>query len=822
MFQNYLIVALRNFWRSKLFSLIYMASLSIGISASLVIFLIVQYHLSFDRFEQDRDRIYRVVSDFKFSGQPGHNSGVTDPLAEAVQREVTGVESVVAFHLPNFDVKVTLSPVKNGPPVKYKKQNGIIFANSSYVNLLGYHWLVGSPEAALKEPFQVVLTRRRAQQYFPDLPLHELPGKVITYNDSIHATVSGVVEDLSHNTDFTFKEFISHSTIRNSGWKDSYSFDDWGSTSSGSQLFIKINKQSLAPQIEKQLNGLLQKYNKSQKQDSLNAASFRLQPLGYLHFDPDYGTFDDSPSGTVHKSTLYGLLILGVFLLLLGCINFINLATARSSQRAKEIGIRKTMGSSKTQLRMQFLTETFLITTGSALLSLLASPLLLHVFSDFIPGDLQFNVLKNPQVIVFLLVLILAVTFLSGFYPAILLSGYNPALVLKSQAVTLTGKTRKASLRKILTVSQFAIAQIFIMGSLIVGRQIQYSLQKDLGFKKDAIVFFNADYFDPNPHNKTVLAERLRLIPEISSLSLSTHPPSSSNVNSTTMKSSKGKDVVETSVEMIFADTNFIPLYHMKLIAGKNLPPSDNVNSFVINEAYARRMGYMDVSESVGKMIEWNDRQVPVVGVVADFHQHSLHEQIQPLVICARLRHEFCFNVMLQPENAGGTVWKTAIEKMQKEYKAIYPEVDFDYSFLDDSIAKFYKTEMNISRLLRWATAMAIFISCLGLLGLVVFTTNTRTKEIGIRKVLGASIAQIVGILSKEFMILIAIAFVIAVPVAWWGTYKWLEDFAYKMDGSWWPFAASGLLMLAIGFLTLSMQTINAARANPVTNLRTE
>lgn len=819
MIKNYFSVAFRNFWRNKTFSLINIFGLAIGISSALVIFLIVQYDFSFDTFHKDGDRIYRVVSNFIFSGETYHNSGVTYPMGNALRKEATGLELVVPFRTADGDTKISIPMKGNQLPVVYKKQDKIIFADAAYFKLINYRWLAGSPATVLQEPYQVVLTQTKAKLYFPGLTPTEIIGKEIYFNDTVRANISGIVKDIEQNTDFTFNTFISRATLENTNLKPG-DWDDWNSTNSASQLMVKLMPGATVAKTEKGLFSIYNKYHKKEPDsNSKDSTAFALQPLSDIHFNNDYGTFGDRQA---HKPTLYGLLAVAVFLLLLGCINFINLTTAQSIQRAKEIGIRKTLGSSKKQLITQFLSETFFITAIATLLSIAITPLLLKVFADFIPAGLHFNIIKQPVIILFLLALIIVVTLLSGFYPALVLSGFKPVFVLKNQAYNNTGKTRNALLRKTLTVSQFVIAQVFIIAAILVSKQISYSLNKDLGFKKDAVLYFATNYRDTVAGRKNVLLDKLKAIPEIAMISLSNTPPSSNSTWSSTMKYKDGKKEIENDVQIKMIDTNYLSLYKMKLLAGGNLPYSDTSRNLIINETYAKILGFRDPQQAIGKNIEWDKKMLPIVGVAADFHQKSLHEIIKPLVLTANTKECRNFNIALQPQNASGTVWKSAIAKIQRAWKETYPEDEFEYSFLDESIAKYYTAEKQISSLLLWATGLAIFISCLGLLGLVIYITNQRTKEIGIRKVIGASIVQLVTLLSKDFLKLIAIAFTIAVPVAYWGSYKWLQNFAYKTTLSWWVFLSGGLIIFLIAILVLGLRTFKAASVNPVESLRSE
>ncbi len=819
MFKNYFTTAFRNFWRNKVFSTINVLGLSIGISAALVIFLIAYYEFSFDKFEKDGDRIYRVVLDLKFNGTEGHSAAVPAPLSSAVQNEVTGIDETVPVMQFQGDATAKVFVMNNsGKPVIYKKQPNIVFTNPQYFQLLPYQWLAGSRQTSLKDPFTVVLTESKAQLYFPDVTAADIIGKQVTYND-ITVTVSGIVKDLNEYTSFTADEFISFATIAKTNLQDQFMMDVWKDWMGYSQLYVKISKGNTPGRTETQLKGLLQKYNKNANKDANNTMAFHLQRLSDIHFNTKYAGVGQR---IAHKPTLYGLLAIAAFLLLLGCINFINLTTAQASHRAKEIGIRKTMGSSKKQLVLQFLSETFFITIIATILSVILTPLLLKMFEDFIPEGLHFDLLHQPSLILFLLLLTIAVSFLSGLYPALILSGYKPVLVLKNQAFTSSAQTRSAWIRKTLTVSQFVIAQFFVIATVMVSKQINYSLNADMGFKKDAILTFDVPRSDTIPNHRVQLLNEIKAIPGVQMASRGFLTPADEGAAFSDIKYTDGKKEVIANVQIRWGDTNYLKLFQIRLLAGRNIEQSDTIKEFLINETYAKMMGFQHPEEALNKQLDFNGKKIPVVGVMHDFHEQSLHSTLGPVVFASFNNRSYFFHIALKPQNVEGTLWQSTIGKIQKAYKQIYPDEDFNYKFFDDTIEKFYENEQNTSSLLKWATGLAILISCLGLFGLVIYTTNIRTKEIGIRKILGASVANIISILSKEFVQLVLIAFVIAAPIAWWAAYKWLQDFAYKTTMSWWVFLLSGLAMILIALITLSMQIIKSATANPVRSLRTE
>jgi predicted permease len=815
MLKNYFLVALRTFRRNKTFSFINIIGLSIGISASLVIFLLVQYDFTFDKFEKDSTRIYRIVAHGKNLNGAWQNGCLAEPMGAAAKKEVSGLEIVAPIRTLD-QTRVTIPYPNVNNPVILRKQKDILVADANYFNLIGYTWLAGSPATATQQPYQVVLTEKNARLYYANTNYTDIIGKPIVFDDTIQCIVSGIVKDLPGNSEFYFGTFISRPTYYTSRLKPE-GFGQWGYVNSADQLFVRLIPGTKPAAVEAQLTKILTANEKSDPQDhAVEAAG--LQPLADLHFNLDYGVFDNSRQA--HKPTLYYLLAVAAFLLLLAAINFINLTTAQASQRAKEIGIRKTMGSHRRQLIFQFLTETFVLTLLATILSLLLLPFLLKIFADFIPADFHFNLLRQPGIIGFLVVLVLVVTVLSGVYPALVLSGFKPILVLKNQSFGKTGQTRSAWLRKSLTVSQFVIAQVFIIGTLLVTQQISYALNKDLGFKRDAIVFLRTNYAQA-ANKKPVLFDMLRAIPGVALVSISSNPPSSNGTWTSTMDFNDGKKQVRENVQVKLADSNYFRLYGFRLLAGTSVRQSDTTNAVVINETYLHLLGYQDPQKVIGMQIKWNSNP-HIVGVVADFFPRSLREPIKPLVIANGTQGANVFNIKLQPRTADGSNWTTTIAAIQKAFRSVYPNDDFDYQFVDDSIAKFYTAEKNISRLLAWATGLTIFISCLGLLGLVIYVTNQRTKEIGIRKVIGASVTSLIVLLSRDFLKLIGLAILIAVPISWWGSRKWLENFAYKTSLSWWIFAAGGDALLLIALVILCIRTFRAALVNPINSLKTE
>jgi putative ABC transport system permease protein len=807
MLKNYFIVAMRHFWKNKIFSLITVFGLSIGISSALVIFLIVHYEFSFDTFEKDNARIYRVVTDSKFGGNIYHFSGVPVNLSQKIKNELTGIEETIGFIRIYSDIKVSVPKKQGQPSISFRHQPYIIFADQNYFRFINYQWLAGSPKSSLNEPFKVVLSEERAKLYFPGIDNAEIIGKQIIYNDSTFVTISGVVKELSNNTDFIFEEFISTTTK---------TIDK--NYSSALELWIKTKPNISPVNLETQLNKLMTKSTRQLNKNDENSIVYRLQPLSDLHFNTTYNAYGIS---SANKPTLYGLLIVAAFLLLLGSINFINLTTAQAAQRSKEIGIRKTIGSSKKQLMLQFLIEAFFITLLATIISVPIARALLIIFEDFVPKNLHVDLIHQPFIFLFLIALIIIVTFLSGFYPAIVLSGYKPIYALKNLAYTGTTATRKARLRKILTVSQFFVAQVLIMATLISSKQIHYMLNTDLGYKKDAIVLFGVPMHENNnvlaTQRRSAMQYALHSIPGIQMISVDNGAPISPGISSLLMKYKSGKRQIETDVELKTGDSNYLALFHIRLLAGRMVKQSDTLREYLINETYLHILGFKNPLEALNKLIN----NLPIVGVISDFHERPFYSRIKPLVFSST-NDNYQFSVALKPQGVSGLSWETIINKIKKAYKEIYPDEEFEYDFFDESIRQLYEREQNLSKLLQWATGLSILICSLGLFGLVIYTTNIRTKEIGIRKIMGASVMQIVSVLSKDFVMLVLLAFLIATPMAWWIMHNWLQNFVYRITISWWFFIISGALMLTIALITMSIRIIQSANVNPVKSLRSE
>lgn len=815
MIKTYLKIAFRNILRYKVFSFINVIGLTIGLSASFIIGLMVYYDYTFDTFHQDGDRMYRVVTNFESPEGKFYNSGVTMALEDAIQ-ENSNFEIVSGF--------VTNRPAKvenRNANVEVKWPNAVVYTDEDYFDLFQYKFLAGNKSVALSEPNSVILTEERAARYFPNQEPNDIIGKTLVYNDSLNIKVTGVVESFKQRTDFIFQEFISSATLLNTRMRDQVLEKNWNSTSSGTQLFVKLNPSASKENIQARFDALAVEHWDEFSKKHQQSRKFVLQPLNDIHFNADYGIYDWE-QGQASKSLLRNLILVAIFLLILGCINFINLNTATATQRSKEIGIRKTLGSSRKQLIAQFLGETFLLVFFAALLSLGLSNFLLDVFSDFVPAGLSLELLKTPIIIGSIFLLLLIVTLLSGYYPALVLSKFNVVSVLKNKLSV--GKD-KVKLRKFLTFFQFTIAQVFIIATLLVGKQINFMLNKNMGFKTDAVVTIYSPRSEGELEKKYRFEQKLKAIPEIATLSVGGHAPASFSTNTTTTTYFNGVTTVQTSLEQIFGDTNYAKVFELEFLAGRDRL-NDTIKELVINETASKMYGFTTPQEALGKLIDMNETKVPIVGVMADFNQRSLKTGINPMALVGdwyRSRWSRFQAVHIGLKNLESSDLSETMAKIETAYGEVFTEVeDYRAQFMDETVGRFYNREKKISKLLNWATGLSILISCLGLLGLVIYTTNRRVKEIGVRKVLGASLFQINSLLCKEFLVIVGVAFLVASPIAYYGIYNWLQDFAYKTRMSFWIFLASGFAMILFAVIIISAKTLQVAKTDPVNSLRSE
>jgi putative ABC transport system permease protein len=700
-------------------------------------------------------------------------------------------------------------------------QAGAVFTWPSFFSIFSYQWLAGNART-LDEPNNLVLTESRARLYFGDLPPADMLGKTVVYDDSLNVHVSGIVRDYQGNTDLGYTDFLSITTATNSFMKQRIPKADWTSLSPHrSMAFVKLDKGVRPEQVNAAFASYVAAHVKFRRKGV--SLSFYLQPLRTLHFTPDFHRGDDGDGWRKpYMPTVYAMMGVAVFILLIAVVNFINLSTALSMSRAKEVGIRKVMGGRKSNIRFQFLTETFIVTVFSVSVAMLLVRPVLSLFRDYVPEGVHFHPL-NPATLGFLAVLTLLTTLLAGFYPALVLSGYIPVLSLKGKVSA--GSKGGLNLRRALIIFQFTISLLFITGALVIGKQIAFMHHADKGFNTDRVLSL-WDWSDP-PQKLAIFANAIRNIPGVEKVILEGTPPMGFAQNMDMFAARPDpNDLHGVSAHM--GNEDYIPFYGMRLVAGRNVFHSDSLRELVINETMSKLMGWKTPQEALGKLLYGTGPQggigkgYPIVGVVADFHVSSFHEAIPPAVIENVPERKNTIAIKLTAGERDDKAVRAVVAAVGAEWKKQFPDKLFQSAFLDESIAWLFQQENNTAWLVNMAMGVTIFISCMGLFGLGLFTTRRRSKEISIRKVMGASVAGITGLLSKDFALLVGWAFCVATPLAWWATDRWLQDFAYRTTLSWWVFAAAGGSAMIIALLTVGFQAARAAMVNPIENLRNE
>ncbi len=810
MLQNYLKLTLRTLYRNRLFTALNVVGMAIGLSAAWVVWQYWHFEHSYDRPIAEAERLYRVVSNMEMDGKRSGISGCPEPLSRATET-VAGIEKAI----PVVDLW-TLSAVPQGAQKPFDEAPNVVKTVVDYFGLVPYRWLAGDRSTVLSQPDEVVLTRSRAELYFPKLPFEAVLGKQITYNfmeDTTLARVVGVVEDLDFPSNFIGQEFIS---LRKP------TQDQWSNTNSGDQLWLLLEKDADPVTVAAAINVLTDRHAQQDLNKWRMKRTLALQPLAKVHFDPEFR----SNSRTANPLVLAVLPGVAAFLLLLACINYINLTTAQIPLRAREIGVRKTMGSSRQGLVWGFLGETLLV----CLLAVVLAALLTSQAFTFLKKDLPDDVLRYvdwPSTGLFLASLLLVVTVASGLYPGWLIGRFQAVSLLKG---TFSGqqkaKSNRAALRKGLIVFQFFVAQAFIIVALVVGQQLQFMLQKDLGFDREAVVVASIPFKTAqNPAFKgtaKVLADALRKLPEVEQVALGDPLFSGGQSSGTQSRINAKGEKIEHSIFRKRSDGQLADFYKVPVLAGRGWQDATNDLEIILNESASRVLGFDNPQSAIGQQISDNrPNKVPrtVVGVVADFHTGEFSQKIEPTAFFTDTDFR-TFNIRLTGH--GSANWSVASAKIAAEWAKVYPDDAFEAQFYDDTMRRVYAADLSTARLVNAATGIAVLISCLGLFGLATFTALRRTKEIGIRKVLGASVASVVKLLSEEFLLLVGIGFVLAVPLTIYLLQGWLARFVYRIDMQWWMFVVAGVLAITIAFLTVSFQSVKAALANPVKSLRNE
>ncbi len=793
MIKNYFKIAWRSLSKHKAYSLINILGLTLGIASCLVIFLVVKYELGYDTFYKKSDRTYRVTLnaiDF--------NPSVSMALTPALRNDFPELEEVSQV----WYRKSALIDIDN----EKFQEKGLIFADQYFPAVFNQHWLEGDPATALAEPNTIVLTETIAHKYFGN---KQAMGRLIKLENKYSLKVTGVIKDVPGNTHLPFNFIVSFETVRKER-QDMGALSAFYWIADGSFVYIVTPKNYSISQMQSRMHGFIEK---NWGKDIAKDARLPLQPLTDIHFDQRY--LNNTISYTTSRETYYALAAVAILIIIIACINFVNLATAQAMRRAKEVGVRKVLGSTRSQLIRQFLGETTLMVVIALILALVVTAIFLPELANRLTIKIGIGQLLQPSVAGVVVLVAVAVILLAGVYPAFVQSSFRPIESLKTNKVF---SFHGLSLRKSLVVVQFAICQVMIVGTLVVAYQMDFFQNQDLGFNKEAVVSFPI----PDQDKSEALRQQLQSNPGVKQVSFSSGAPVISN-NFTGFTSPEAGIIKDDVTELKFIDDGYTNMFALKMLAGQsvrqtNASREDTVYDVVVNEAMIHKLGIQDPGKAIGKHIILNGNwHATITGIVQDFQSESKHKKIRPCVLLYRKDVFFMASVKLQPAGINKT-----LASIDKTWSSLFPESIFNYEFLDDHIAAWYSQEQKEYTAFKLFSFIAILIGCLGLYGLVAFAAAQRTKEVSIRKVLGASLTDIVFLFSKEFVILIAVAFVIAAPVAYFIMHNWLESFAYQINIGAGIFIIAILSSFAIAGCTIAYEAIKAAIVNPVKSLRTE
>ncbi|MVM33800.1 FtsX-like permease family protein [Spirosoma sp. HMF4905] len=792
MLRNYFTVAQRTLMRQKSYSLINILGLALGMSCGILIFMFVNYHLSFDTFQPDADRLYRVIAEMP-KDQDNQIGSVPAPLGQALQQDYPFFDKVA--RVVGFGGLISLPASKENK--KFQEAHGVAYAEAAFLELMDFSLVAGSKKNLLKEPNTAVITQNLATKYFGR---QEPIGQLIRLDNKTNFRITGILKNLPVNTDRREEIYLSYVTLKETNpW-----LDTWGGIYGGMNCFLKLKAGESAANVEKALTSLNKKYYSAKEAGNFR---FKLQPLADIHVNPKLGGF-------ITKNQLLTLSLIGLFLLVTACINFINLATAQAVSRSKEIGVRKVLGSLRIQLFRQFITETALIASIAAVIALGVAYLALPYLNQLVQTRLTLNLLSDYRLLTFLPALVVLVTFISGSYPGLIISGFQPILALKGKlSVKQAGGF---SVRRVLVVTQFAISQTLIIGTIVVMSQMRYNSQADMGFNKDAIVML------PVPEHSSAqvstLSARLSQVAGVKKAAFCNAAPASPENNfDTGIQYDSRPEPEKFTIYYKAGDPNYVATFGLTLIAGRNLYPSDTTREYLLNETAVKKLGIRNPRQILGKTASINGQTGTIVGVLKDFHNKSFRRSIDAVCLTTSVSNYVNCAIKVNPKDLPNTL--ASIEKIWSE---MYPANVYSYQFLDDQIARFYETDKLILQLIELFAGIAIFISCLGLYGLISFMATQKIKEIGVRKTLGANSGQIIWLFGKEFTQLLVFAFAIAAPLGWWAMNRYLEDFQYRIKLSAGIFLLAISVTFIIAILTVGYRSVKAALMNPVTALRSE
>jgi putative ABC transport system permease protein len=805
MFNSYLKVSLRNIWRNRSTNVVNVLGLSAGIASGLVIFLLVNYLFSFNSDFENSGATYMVTTDILHENVE-HTDVVPRPMGEVLRKEYPIVKTAV--RLNNLGGIIAVPNGKGGFEKKFEESRNICFTEPQFFDVFDTEWVLGNPKIALKNPNEVVLSKAYADKYFGE---ENVLGKILRFDNRVDLTVTGIIENPRSNTQLHYDVLISYATIPGFSGDPEVLFK-WSDPST--MLWVTLNDNKELPRFEKSLNEMRLKYYNAKDAAKY---SFQVIPLTEMFHHPSYGR--------APRPILYALIVVGLCLVLASCVNFINLSTAQAIKRSREVGVRKSLGSTRTQLVGQFMLETSVICGAAFVVALLLTQLCLPILNNalwMLHADISVFHLFTSKAWLWFGGLLAGVTLLAGFYPSLVLARFNPVAALKGTLTT--QRVGNLSVRRGLVVVQFFITQLFIIGVLVMSAQVKYLKSADPGFEKNNQVSVMLPTSDAA--KKEIFRQKLMNLKAVELVSFCDFPPATQYRNFSEFTYDSREKVEKFVTNIREGDSNYVPLFELKLLAGRNFithnignqGDSAQVNHEVlINEKMVKQLGIRSLDEVLDKPLTLSGKQMTVVGVVKDFGLGSIKDDIQPVTIVSNSKDNFRSIIKVSPGDLSGTV-----SQVEQIWNDLYSDGVFKAQFVDDLVSEFYTTENILLGLIQAFSVVAILIGCLGLFGLVTFISESKNKEIGVRKVLGANLQQLLWIFGREFGLLMLLGFLAAAPLGWFLMNAWLHGYAHRIVLGLPIFALSAALVAVITLLTISFQALKAVRVNPVKSLKSE
>jgi putative ABC transport system permease protein len=798
MLSNHFKISFRHLLKDKSGNLLNIAGLMLGVVCCILIFLTVKYETSFDNFHENEQELYRVTNNYYYPTFTMYVGQTPNPMSEALRTDFTAFDRVFAI-TTHYNHPITVE--------EELFESDILYADADFIQGFDYYnkpdqWIIGNPNTILQKVNTTILTQSLAEKLFGSS--QAAIGQFVTLSNEIRLEVEGIMKDPPNNTNFPFEQLVSRLTY------EGFASSHYGNVAN-TNTFVQIPRSVDIAQLRPALDDFNKKYMEAVWGEDF--VSMDLQPLTEIHLDERFS----HETYTTNKNYLWTLTFIGLLIIVIACINFINLATAKGGKRSLEISMRKILGGSKQHILGQFLSESFLLAFIALGLGLLLAQYTFPYFSELTNLNIGNDFVYTPTLLLFILGLLVFISLSMGLYPALLFANFKPLQMLRGKKISTSLKG--VSLRRTLIAFQLVISQVLIIAAIVITSQLNYFQNKDLGFEKESLMVVKLLGNIPL-ENRIALKQKFEQFSFVEAATLSSHIPMSAGHGSSGLTSQDSEIKERFNVQYIYADNDYLDAMNIELLAGKaRVTPlaADTLRGYVVNETLIQRLAFDTPSEALGKRISVNSSEARIIGVVKDFHTQSLHQAIKPIAIAYGVREYPYLGVKYRTGEL-----QSSVAQMEQAWKAIFPDRNFDFFFQDERMGMMYDNEVRFAKIIKVFTVISIIIACFGLIGLSAFSSVRRFKEIGVRKVLGATVPNILYLMSKEFILIMLISFVLSYPIAYYLTAAWLQEFAYSVQLEWWMFAKACLITTVLTLLTVSFQSVKAALINPIDSLRTE